>query len=203
MQYRIPFALMALALCSSATFAQTHPFEGPSAALNLGLYSNSTEISSSTDTLNGLGQTTQGANIQGAWGWAVSPSWIFSVGASYNLTDQSAGNANLLGGAVNLKRRNAWSVYMEPGIKVSDQTLVYAKVGYENGNLRVEGTGSSFDKTMDGAGYGLGIRTMLDSNLYLQAEIKQIYYTAVSVPGQATDLKTQATEGLFGIGYQF
>jgi outer membrane immunogenic protein len=203
MQYRISSTLIALALCTPAAFAQTQAFEGPTVAMNLGLYSNTTELSSGTDRLNGLGATTQGANIQGAWGWVVSPSWVFSVGGSYNLNDQSAGEISGTGGGLNVKRKNAWSIYVEPGIKVSEQTLVYAKVGYENATLRAEGAGSSSEKSMDGAGYGLGIRTMLDKNLYLQAELKQLFYSSATFAGQATDFKTQATEGLFGIGYQF
>ncbi|RFO94807.1 hypothetical protein DIC66_21585 [Rhodoferax lacus] len=195
--------LVAVVVCSSYANAQQNPFEGGSVALNLGLQSNSTEISSGSDRISGIGWDSQGANLQGAWGWSLSPSFIVSVGASYNLTDVSAGDAGTSTGGFSLKRKNAYSVYLEPGFKVSDKTLAYGKVGYENANMQGEVAGRSGDKSIDGIGYGLGLRTMLDNNLYLQAEVKQIYYSSATFPGQSTDFKVHATEGLFGVGYQF
>ena len=92
---------------------------------------------------------------------------------------------------------------MEPGFKVSEKTLAYAKVGYENASMQGEVAGRSDDKSIDGVGYWLGLRTMVDSKLYLQAEVKQIFYSSATFSGQSTDFKVHATEGLFGVGYQF
>jgi outer membrane immunogenic protein len=204
MKVRFPYVLLAAAaICSSYANAQHNPFAGASVALNLGLQSNSTEITSGADRITGIGWDTQGANIQGSYGWSMSPSIILTVGANYNLSDVSAGDASTTAGGLSLKRKNAYSLYVEPGYKVADRTMAYAKIGYENASMRVDSSGSGNDKTIDGVGYGLGIRTMLDSSLFLQAEVKQIYYTSATFSGQSNDFKVHATEGLFGLGYQF
>lgn len=195
--------LAAAALLTSTAYAQGNPFEGWSLGLNMSLQSNTTELNAGTDRFSSLGWTSQGANLQASYGWPTSASSVFSVGVNYSLTDASGGDASTAVGAFSLKRKNAYSVYFEPGLKLSDTTLAYFKVGYEGTTLREDTSLGGMEKTLDGAGYGFGLRGMLDKHVYLQAEVKQLFYNTANFPGQATGFKLTGTEGLLGLGYQF
>jgi opacity protein-like surface antigen len=203
MYQRLPLLLIATALLSAPAFAQKTPFEGLSLGLNAVLDSSSTELGPDAQRLSGLGWTTQGASIQGAWGWPVGESSIFSVGATYHLSDISSGDSNTNGGAFSLKRHSAYSVYMEPGFKLSNQTLVYATVGYEAANMRLDTSTGGTEQSIEGAGYGVGMRSYFSKHGYVQVEIKQLDYRATHFPDQTANFKASATEGLLGVGYQF
>lgn len=195
--------LLAAAGLTSPAFAQSNPFEGFSLGLNLALQSDTTELGAATDRYSGVGWTSQGARLQAAYGWPTGPASIFSVGVSYSLTDISGGDASTAAATFSLKRRNAYAVYFEPGWKLTDSTLAYFKVGYEGAMLREERSQGALESSLDGAGYGFGLRGMLDKHLYVQAELKQLFYNRAHFSDQVAGFKLSGTEGLLGIGYQF
>ena len=195
--------VVASGLLAPQAFAQDKSFEGFSLGLNLALQSDSTELSPGNEHLHGLGWTSQDASLQAAYGWATGDSTVLSVGATYNLNDVSSGDASTANGGLSLKRKNGYSVYFEPGYKVSDRTLAYFKVGYEAATLHEDQDASSVESSLDGVGYGLGLRTLMDKHVYLQAEIRQVFYNSFSFAGQNGSFKTSGTMGLLGIGYQF
>ena len=52
-------------------------------------------------------------------------------------------------------------------------------------------------------GYGVGARTMLDKNLFLQAEVKHTTFGSEALPGDTDKIKTKNTVVSFGVGYKF
>jgi opacity protein-like surface antigen len=203
MQRITPLVLLAASLVGAPAFAQKTPFEGLSLGLNVGLDSGTTELGVGDNQINGLGWTSQGLGIQGAWGWPAGGTAIFSLGATLNLTDIAGGDANTTAGFAALKRRTAFSVYMEPGLKLFDRTLAYLKVGYEGASMHFDASTGSADQYIEGAGYGLGLRSFVDKHIYLQAEVKQVFYSSTNLPGQSNSFKSSGTQGLLGLGYQF
>lgn len=203
MQRITPIVLLAASLVSAPAFAQKTPFEGLSLGLNAGLDSGTTELGLGDNQINGVGRTSQGLGIQGAWGWPAGEKAIFSLGATLNLTDIAGGDTNTTAGFATLKRRNAFSVYMEPGLKLFDRTLAYLKVGYEGASMHFDASTGSADQYIEGAGYGLGLRSFVDKHIYLQAEVKQVFYSSTNLPGQSDSFRTSGTQGLLGLGYQF
>ena len=56
-----------------------------------------------------------------------------------------------------------------PSYAISDSLLVYGKVSSVGLTLVSASPGSDYSDSLMGFGYGLGVRSMLDKNLYIQA----------------------------------
>jgi hypothetical protein len=115
----------------------------------------------------------------------------------------SSGEAGGGPGGLSLKRKNSYSVYLEPGFKFSERTLAYFKVGYVGSTLHEDQDSGALESSLDGVDYGLGLRTLVDKHTYLQAELHQVFFNSSGFGGQNGSLRTSGTLGLFGIGYQF
>ena len=194
-------------LFACASNAQTANFEGWSMGLNLDLLAGSAKATvTDVGVVDGLGKNSTGASLQGAYGFAVSPNTVISLGATYGLTsptilDVSPGT---IGNGVTAKLKDSYSVYVEPGYLISNSTLAYGKISYESAKL----SGSNFTgeekQSIHGTGLGFGIRTMIDKNLSLQVEVKRVGYNTVQFAGEpGVDFKTTTTVGTIGLGYKF
>lgn len=196
-------AALAAVLLAPQAFAQSGAFEGGSVGYNVNLHSSTTELTVGADKLNGMGSTELGGTLQAAYGWAMGATGIISVGATYSLNDINSGEFVSTTSTLKLKRRDAYSIYLEPGFKVSNGTLAYAKLGYENASALLDTQGVIVSNTIDGFSGGFGLRTMFDANLYMQAEVKQVFYNTSRFSGATADFKASGTSGSIGIGYQF
>lgn len=155
--------------------------------------------------LDGIGQQSFGTSLQAAYGFALSNDTVVSVGGTYALTKDKSGNLEMDGDQVQFKNKNQMSLYVEPGYLVSNTTLAYGKVSYESAKMTVAVAGSEGgSQKVNGLGFGFGIRTMLDKNLSLQAEVKQVKYGAENFDDDGSaKFKTSATVGTIGLGYKF
>ena len=208
----IAFAAVAAA-CSTSAFAQVSNFTGLSAAVNLDAIGNSVEINnvagSDAGSVYSPGANEFGANAQVAYGFELSPKSVVSLGASYSLTGydgfKSTDSIADGSGKTSTKATNVMSLYVEPGYLVSNSTLAYGKVGYEatsfEGKFK-DGSSASLDLT--GVSYGFGIRTMIDKNLFVQAEVKRIDDNTNAFAGDTeSNFKAKVTAGSIGLGYKF
>lgn len=195
----IALAVVAAAY-STSTLAQVSNFTGFSTAANL--------TSTKTDTapegqavLSGRGT---GANVQAAYGIALSPESVLSVGATYGLTNDKAGGYVDTNETGNLKLKKQLSIYVEPGYLVTPETLVYGKVSYESATDDVTSSvpANSDSADIKGVGLGFGVRTMIDKNWFAQAEYKQTKFDKkLSNAGTNLDVKNSVVS--VGIGYRF
>lgn len=202
---KIITAAIFVAACSSSAYAQVSNFTGPSVGVNLDHTAINYETSASSGYFeNGYGQQSIGASIQGAYGFALSNNIVLSVGANYSLVDSKSFDASSGSGySITSKLKNQSSLYLEPGYLVSEKTLAYGKVSYESAKASQDATGqANISKNLHGMGYGFGIRTMLDKNLSLQAELKSVKYGSES-SSSTSQFKTSATVGTIGLGYKF
>ena len=206
MKKSIELAALAIAVVASTpVLAQVSNFTGPSVGLSLDHVAVTSEVrDSATGTdQNGLGQSSVGASVYGAYGFNLSNNMVLSVGASYSLTNAKAYELTNGGNSIVNKLKNQSSVYLEPGFLVSDKTLAYGKVSYEAAKFAAEITGQTDEsKNIHGVGYGFGIRTMIDKAWSLQAEIKHVKYGSADLDA-TTSLKTTANIGSIGLGYKF
>jgi outer membrane immunogenic protein len=193
------------AACSTSAFAQVSNFTGPSVGVNLDHTSVTTELSSFNDAaLDGIGQQSVGASVQTAYGFALSNDSVLSIGATYSLVNAKAGELRSADGTITFKAKNQYSLYLEPGYLVSEKTLAYGKVSYEAAKVTADVTGDvGGSENVHGMGYGFGIRTMLDKNLSLQAEVKSIKYGSKSFGDDTSTFKSTATVGSIGLSYKF
>lgn len=192
---------VAAALVSPQAYSQMRNFGGPSLGVNLNIANASNEFSVGGASFKN-GDTSQTANLQVAYGFALSDSFVLGVGLSYGPGDIKAGSASTGGVGYELKAKDLYSLYFEPGFLVSNSTLAYGKVSYQGmkGETKLT-TGATLSDNFNGTGVGAGLRTMLSSNLYLQAEFEQIGYTERSNSGLTS--KPTITMGTLGLGYRF
>jgi opacity protein-like surface antigen len=201
----VTFAVATVAFSALQAQAQSGGFQGLSLGLNAGMIASNTEITSGTSVLDGLGHISAVGSLQAAYGWAIGDAMV-SVGATYNLNDVDGGELRTLAGARTAiyKARDAYSVYVEPGFKLNDRTLAFATLSYEAASAKAEdGAGVITKQDIQGTGYGFGLRTLLDKNMYVQVAVKQVYYDSERFPGDTADFKTRSTLGSVGVGYRF
>lgn len=194
-------AAATLAITGTA-FAQVSNFTGYSAGVNMDHTAVTTKLSAGSATIDGLGQQSVGATLYGAYGVALDNNTVVNFGATYGLTNAKGGSTDDGSGPLTAKLKNQYSLYVEPGMLLNDKTLAYGKIAYNSAKIELDAQGDIGSKSINGFGYGVGIRTMVDKNLSLNVEIKRVNY------GQETTLddvgfKTTATVGSVGIGYKF
>lgn len=199
--------IIVLAACMAAATgasAQTSNFEGFSGGLNLNAVAATTQIELFDTTLDGIGQQSYNASLQGAYGFVTGPSSIISIGASYGLGKSKAGEISDGTDSINISAKNQLSIYVEPGFLVGNSTLVYGKLSYEK--AKIEGSSSDGDSastSINGTGIGAGSRTMLNKTTYLQVEFKRVSYRSTTFGDGDTSFKASATLGTIGIGMKF
>ena len=197
-------ATIGATLLGTQAFAQTNNFRGFSAGLNLNVAGNVTELKDVATKVK-IGDTTQNAAVQAAYAFAPSEQFVIGVGATYSLSDLNAGSGTLGADSYEIKGKDFYTVYVEPGFVAGNNTLAYLKIAYAgtraDTKATVGGLTSSASDNFTGAGIGAGIRTMLDKNVYLQAEFMQLNFNELSRSG--VTLKPTSTLGTIGIGYKF
>lgn len=201
MQKILCAATVAVFLITPQAWAQADQFSGWSLGLNVNSASAWTEFIGG-GTATKISDRSQNASLQAAYGAVLGRHGVLGFGVTYSLGDLKAGSVSAGGRSVDFRLKNLYSLYVEPGYAVSDSWLAYAKLGYfgvRNGEESVDGVTHS--KTFGGLGYGLGIRTMLDKNLYLQIEFIQADYNRKTV--DFGTYRSMTSTGSVGLGFKF
>lgn len=103
--------------------------------------------------------------------------------------------------------RTSWGGSLLPGIKLNDQALLYARIGFVRTFLQstekgVLGGNSTDTNWENGGEVGIGLETLLIGNLSLRAEYNHIFYTAYTTPF-STRLSPSNNQFLLGLNYHF
>jgi outer membrane immunogenic protein len=183
-------------LAAPQAFAQASNFSGFSLGLNANFVTSSTERTAGGATAK-LGEGTQTASLQGAYGFDLGGSGALGLGLTYNLGDLKGGTT----GTSEFKGKDMYSVYIEPGYVLGSSTLLYGKLAYLGMKGEATTAGTTASENFDGVGYGAGARALLSRNLYLQIEFMQSDYNKKAISG--TDYKPSGTTGAIGLGYRF
>jgi outer membrane immunogenic protein len=183
-------------------FAQAKNFEGFSLGVNLNLTSSDSDIRNTGGFVTATGQSSSNGALQAQYNLALGSDFVLGVGGTYELGDINLGSS---GAVFSGKRKDAYSVYVAPGIVVADSWLIYGKVASIGAKFESTGAAVFTGKTdMDGVGYGLGFQKLLSKNLYLQAEYMQNKYSDKTVvTSLTTQVKAEARTLSFGVGYKF
>ena len=186
---------------AAPAFAQQMKFDGFSLGVNLNFPTTSVDYN-----VGGLSQSrsnaTNDAGVQMAYSYRGQDIYVMGVGATYSPGDVKGGTATFNAVDYDWKGKDLYSLYVEPGVLVSPRTLAYGKLSFQaaNGEVKLSsGTLARDDYT--GYGFGAGVRTLLNANIYLQAEIMQVNYNEKSSLGLTA--KPSSTLGNVGLGYQF
>ena len=179
--------------CALSANAQSSNFEGASVALNV----NSATLTTAISTV-AVGESSTNGSIQGAYSFALSESGLFSVGATYALGDLKAGSIST--SSITVKAKNLYTIYAEPAI-VNGNTAFYGKLAYIATKGVLTTSSTTYNSNFSGIGYGVGIRTLMDKNMYVQVEFMNSNFNSNTING--TTVEPDGTIGTIGIGYKF
>ncbi len=185
----IVIAATAAAVFAPNAFAQASNFQGFSVAGGLNVSNSTSEITRSGLTATSSG-TSNNIDAQVQYALAFGEKFVVGLGVSVGLTDYDI--------AADTKMKNTTGFFVTPGYALSDTLLAYGKVGAINGKFAID---NSISTDMSGIGYGLGVKSKMNKNLFLQGELVLNQYDDKTV---STDtFKSKATFLSFGVGYQF
>lgn len=221
-QFEIVGAVGALSLMASsvAMAAGVDQFVGPAIYASMDRSSSSLGISD-TDSSIELGGTSDIGFVVGAdYGFALSESMTLTVGADYSLSDYDVASLSVNDGqnvsTEEVKLEDQYSFYLAPGFAVSDSTLIYAKVSYNDASVTISGVDTlsggsagsgpySVGSDLSGWGYGFGIRTYPSKNLFVGVEISQIDWDDEVLEDMdgTFSVDSETTRASLQLGYKF
>lgn len=182
-----------VAAFSAPAFAES-AFDGPYVGLSAGLLNNSVSISDIPIGDTSIGKAGQfGGHVLAGYSYNFEKTFNVAANVFYTFGSKTVGNA--LGSPIHLK--NVWGLSVEPGIYLADKTLAYVKLGVANGKL-----GAGDDETnVIGGLYGLGLKHMVTSNVFVGAEFYKIDFRKPT--SEPISMKPVQTYSGVTVGYKF
>ena len=219
--------LSAIALLASSTslMAQSKNFEGANIAIGVSaigaeVSGNSKSGQSGTNTNSGsIGKIAEIANLDLGYTFSLSNNGAISIGGTYTPGKAKVGNGSFAASTpgstasdqnVSAQFKDPYSIYVMPTYAISNNSAIFAKISYNHVDLDVTSSGTttitSKPSDLEGWGYGIGSKTMLDKNLYLQVEVNLNDYDAINGTlsnGNSFNADPKTIAGTVSIGYKF
>jgi opacity protein-like surface antigen len=208
-------------VAATPAFSQAKNFAGPSIAIGGG-YSSQTYNLKLTDAYDDSfiatdnGKNDFSALIDLGYGIQVDKNFILSIGGTYDLTKSKVKPTEFFDGAaeetttIQSELKNHYSLYLQPTYLLNDSTGLFAKLSYNFvksvGKISVDADSVSNSKNLEGWGYGIGAKTFLDKNLYVQVEGGYVEYENHTVNFDAdisSSHKPKVLSALVSVGYKF
>ncbi|MGC4251519.1 MAG: outer membrane beta-barrel protein [Sphingobium sp.] len=171
-------SLFAAVAAAIAVPASAQDFTGPRAEVTVGF----DELRFNLEDYGETGRTKRAdlaVGIAAGYDAELSPGLIggVEVGANFSGADYSFGDATT-GGSLHARRDLTLAGRL--GTKVSNNTLLYGKVGYSNFRVRsediAEGVTTSNLKNLDGVLLGVGAEVAISPTTYLKSEYRYTNY---------------------------
>jgi opacity protein-like surface antigen len=213
-------ALTSLLITSNA-FSQTTNFVGPSLAFTESFIGSSSENKAIADEELVLSNTpgkrndfTPGADFN--YGFATSNNTVVGLGVTYDFKKVKTGGLTFEDSALtfNNELKNHYSIYVQPTYVINKDSAMFAKIGrhFAKANFSLNdffGEDEEFvtaSKNVTGWGYGLGLKTFLTSNLFVQAEAGIVDYEDFNFTVDEVynvSIKPKTTNATISVGYKF
>ena len=213
--------LSAIALLASSTslMAQSASFKGGSIAVFgsiMGAEVDGTVTDSNNAVSSGsFGKVAPVAGIDAAYTFATGSNGFIGIGATYlaGEAEFGVGAADSSGDATKNftgKIKDHYSVYIQPGYALSKDSAVYAKISYNHADFNVTNVVRQ-PGDLEGWGYGIGLKTFLTPNTFMQVEASYTEYDTLTATRTATggtgvvtaSGKPAIAAGTISIGYKF
>jgi opacity protein-like surface antigen len=199
-------ALLATTAATPA-LSQSKNFAGPSIAVHAG-YTSSDTKTTFDDVESGyinLGENdvTYGADL--AYSFPVDNNFLISIGATYDFDKIKAGSLGTDTADIKLNLKDHYSFYIEPAYAFNNSTALFAKLGYHQAKGSLASDDVTGSKTFEGWGYGFGIKTFINNNVFVKAEASLVEYDKETY-GSGSSLvgfEPQTVSGLISVGYKF
>ena len=152
-----------------------------------------------------------------SYGLDVSSNSILSFGINYNFNNSKADVFDFTDGTDDLKitgkLKDQYAFYIQPAYALSNNTAIFGKLSYNfakaSYTLSANGDSATGSEDIEGWGYGAGIKTFIDKNLYFQIEGNLIDYKKAGstelVDGVNYTISSEpkSLSALVSIGYKF
>ena len=218
--------LSAIALLASSTslMAQSSNFKGASVGVygsmvGAAVSGNVTTSTSTSEVNNGaIGKVAPVGGLDASYTFATGSNGFIAIGATYipgdakfGSGDTSAG-ANNTAGTVSGKISDPYSIYIQPGIALNPNSALFAKISYLEADFKISSsqTVTKQPGNLNGWGYGVGLKTFMDKNTFVQVEASYseydnltAQYTTTSSTTNTVSAKPKVAAGTITIGYQF
>lgn len=201
--------LLALTLALSATtvFAQSSNFEGFSAGVSISAVGVDTKVSSNEGYGFNLGENNIIPGVDLSYSMPLGKQTLVGFGFTYDLAKSKSGE--ITGdGSIGLETKDHYSVYVQPQYLLNNTTAVFGKLGYHKIKGTISGTyAANFtSENFTGIGYGVGIKTFIDKNLFIQVEGQIVDFKKKSFDyggGEVISYKPKSSAGIITLGYKF
>jgi opacity protein-like surface antigen len=212
----VKLSAIALLATSTSLMAQTKSFEGAYIGAQIGfaggeLDGSSTSSSGATGS-GSAGKVTAIGGFDLGYGFAAGKDFVFGVGATYIPVKAKLGGGSgtdaSSGTSINVEVQDHYTLYIQPTFVINPSSALYLKAQYAHADLKTSNlTTASTD--LEGWGGGIGLKTMLTPNAFIQVEANYTEYDRVSgtktnsggTSRASADPKVAA--GLVTIGYKF
>lgn len=193
MKKLIALTAVAATFSVAPALAQSRNFEGLSLGANVEFDRSSVEATGGTSD---SGNST-GVGLQAQYAWGLGSNFLLGVGLTASTGNRKAG---LYANGTEAYTKDRYSFDLIPSLAASDKVLVFLKVS----SFAATGTSSDGTSTssLQGLGYGLGVRAMIDRSLFWQLGYDSIRFNDVTF-GNGTVAKFKSDVLFLGAGYRF
>lgn len=215
----------------SGTALAAGAFDGPFVQLGIGGSGTSTKISGTDSSFDGSSsQGSFNGLVSAGWSQSIGTEG-FNLGANlfYVIGNQNAGQKNNTYGVEGSgwtasvtesgqsTLKNTFGISVEPGWNFTESTLGYVKLAWVNsrldGNLNMSYTcpactttsgsaSESSTKTINGFGYGLGVKQLVTKNIFVGVDLMGVTYGSANYDGGMSAKPSQFL-GFASVGYKF
>lgn len=194
-------SLVSASMIPAIAQADTKNFEGLSVYGSLNHSATTVEVEAAGAEFNGLGKQSINASIGADYGLKFGATSVILLGGTFDLNAPEF--LEISGGGQSIKGefKQRWSLYAAPGLVLTQQTLLYAKLSYDSGKAELSAGGQSLSEKYHGIGYGAGIRTQLSKNQFVGVEVLRVNYNDKGFSG--VNVGTGTTIGSVQFGYKF
>ena len=182
-----------IAFVVPSVFAQAQNFAGFSLGANVEFTKTSTDaaaLGSDSGNSTGLG-------LQGQYSFALAPQFVMGMGLTLNTGNHKTSDASSLLGENYTKNNTSFDLI--PGFALSNSLLAFGKISALKAKL--EDSAGTTSTSLSGIGYGIGVRSLIDKNMFIQAGYDSNKYNDFTIG--ATTFKTTSTVFSLGAGYKF
>jgi len=191
--------------------------DGPYIGAGIGYETNRVKVSSTTLTSTNPALSANGwsGSIFAGYGSYFDRFYLAGeILAKFSNADSSY-NASLPGVIsydADFRARETYNISILPGVKASESTLLYARLGYSrtsfraNENLSVLGTtvaNNSDTRWLNGINYGVGIETAIAENTSIRGEYTYTSYNSFTTNTFDTKFSPSNTSYTLGLIYHF
>jgi opacity protein-like surface antigen len=162
-----------------------------------------------------IGKVTPLAGLDLSYAFAAGTNSAIGLGVSYIplKAEMGVGKSNdaSSGGSLDVELKDHISIYLQPTFVVNKDSAVFVKLNYSMADVKSSGLNSRVTSgDIEGWGGGIGLKTFLTPNAFMQVEANYTEYDTVSgTKTNSTGRVTTASgdpkiaQGIITLGYRF